>query len=81
MSQQSELLTVSQVSGMLNIHGNTVRRLAEQGLLDSCRIGPRGDQRFRRSDVEYFLRDSLISRYLGALGDGIRKMWQSRDVL
>ena len=42
MEPQSELLTVRQVAEMLNIHANTVRRWADQGLLDSCRIGTRG---------------------------------------
>ena len=51
-----ELLTVGQVSNMLNVHPNTVRRWERQGLLDSYRIGPRGDRRFRHDDVERFLR-------------------------
>ena len=51
-----ELMTVDQVAGRLNVHPNTVRRWAQQGLLNPYRIGPRGDRRFRPDDVERFLR-------------------------
>ena len=46
-----ELLTVGQAAEMLNVHPNTVRRWTSQGLLTAYRLGPRGDRRFRRSEV------------------------------
>ncbi|MFC2058327.1 helix-turn-helix domain-containing protein [Chloroflexota bacterium] len=46
-----ELLTVQQVSRLLNVHINTVRKWSDSGLLQSCRIGPRLDRRFRREDI------------------------------
>jgi len=49
------LLTVGQVASLLNAHSNTVRRWAQQGLLNPYRVGPRGDRRFRPDDVESFL--------------------------
>ncbi len=52
----AELLTVAQVSNRLNVHPNTVRRWAQQGLLNPYRIGPRRDRRFRPDDVDRFLR-------------------------
>jgi excisionase family DNA binding protein len=42
---------------MLNIHVNTVRRWDDLGVLKAIRIGPRGDRRFRREDV-----DALLAR-------------------
>ncbi|MBI2871670.1 MAG: helix-turn-helix domain-containing protein [Chloroflexi bacterium] len=50
-----ELLTVAQVAALLNVHPNTVRRWAEIGVLRACRIGPRRDRRFYRSEVEHLL--------------------------
>ena len=55
----SELLTVGQVAVRLNVHPNTVRRWAQQGLLSAYRLGPRGDRRFHRSDVERLLRNNF----------------------
>ena len=46
------LLTVREVAAMLNIHINTVRRWSDLGVLKAYRIGPRGDRRFRREDVD-----------------------------
>jgi excisionase family DNA binding protein len=50
-----EFLTVGQAAARLNVHPNTVRRWAEQGLLRAYRIGSRRDRRFPRQDVERFL--------------------------
>ena len=50
-----ELLTVGPAARSLNVHPNTVRRWSRQGLLSSYRVGPRGDRRFRRTDVERLL--------------------------
>ncbi len=55
----SELLTVGQVAVRLNVHPNTVRRWAQQGLLSAYRLGPRGDRRFHRSDVERLLHNNF----------------------
>ena len=52
------LLKVSDVARMLNIHQNTVRHWANTGKLKVfARIGPRRDRRFLKSDVEELLRD------------------------
>jgi len=50
-----KLLTVQEVSELLNVHPNTVRQWSDQGLLKSYRIGPRGDRRFRQEDVSNFI--------------------------
>jgi len=52
---ESSPLTVRQVSLLLNIHVNTVRRWANSGILKSYRIGPRGDRRFRHEDINKML--------------------------
>jgi excisionase family DNA binding protein len=49
------LLTSNQVARILNLHINTVRRWSNQGVLKAYRIGPRGDRRFKREDIESFL--------------------------
>jgi excisionase family DNA binding protein len=49
------MLTVREVSQLLNVHSNTVRRWSEQGVIKVFRIGPRGDRRFRMEDVALIL--------------------------
>jgi len=49
------MLTVREVARLLHIHGNTVRRWADQGLIRAYRISRRGDRRFRQEDVAHFL--------------------------
>ena len=56
-SRANGMLTARQVSQMLNVHINTVRRWDVRGVLRAYRIGPRGDRRFSREDVALFLAD------------------------
>jgi len=49
------LLTARQVAQLLNVHVNTVRRWSDRGILKAYRIGPRGDRRFGRVDIDMFL--------------------------
>ena len=49
--RSTDLLTVSQVAEILNVHTNTVRRWSQLGILKSFRVGPRADRRFYYSDV------------------------------
>lgn len=51
------LLTTSDVAQFLGVHLNTVRRWSRKGILKSYRISPRGDIRFRREDVDRFLKE------------------------
>jgi len=51
----SPLLTTGEACRILSIHGNTLRRWSEQGLIIAYRIGPRGDRRFRREDIAALL--------------------------
>jgi excisionase family DNA binding protein len=67
--QQSDLLTVGQAATLLNVHANTVRRWAQQGVLHAYRIGTRRDRRFRRSDVDGLLRGEVERELAGELHD------------
>ena len=49
-------LSTSDVAYLLGIHANTVRRWSQKGLLRAYRITSRGDRRFRREDIESFLK-------------------------
>ena len=51
------MLTPGNVARILNVHINTVRRWSNVGVLKSFRIGPRGDRRFLKEDVDKFLRE------------------------
>ena len=51
----SRLLTVSEVARLLGAHVNSVRRWSNMGLLNSYRIGVRGNRRFRPEDLAEFL--------------------------
>jgi excisionase family DNA binding protein len=56
------MLTTSEVARLLNVHMNTVRRWSNQGVLKAYRIGSRGDRRFRREDIVYFLSEEARVR-------------------
>ena len=49
------LLTAGQVARLLNVHVNMVRRWNDRGILKAYRIGPRGDRRFSKVDIDMFL--------------------------
>jgi len=54
------MLTTSNVAQLLGLHPNTVRRWNAKGILKSYRISSRGDRRFRREDVDSFLKEGEI---------------------
>jgi excisionase family DNA binding protein len=49
------MLTVREVSQLLHVHSNTLRRWSDQGVLRAYRIGPRGDRRFKPEDIAVLL--------------------------
>jgi excisionase family DNA binding protein len=55
LSHPDSLLTTGQAAECLGICSNTARRWSDRGILASYRIGPRGDRRFRRREVEKLL--------------------------
>lgn len=54
-NNKNGLLTARQVARLLNVHVNTVRRWNDRGILKAYRIGPRGDRRFSKTDIDTFL--------------------------
>jgi excisionase family DNA binding protein len=56
------MLTIRDMSSLLGVHANTVRRWSDRGLLKAYRISSRGHRRFRREDVDGFLREHSGSR-------------------
>ena len=49
------MLTIREVTRLLHIHSNTLRRWVDQGIIRAHRINHRGDRRFRQKDVARFL--------------------------
>ncbi len=54
-NQMGSMLTVREVSQLLHVHSNTLRRWSDQGVIKAYRIGPRGDRRFRAEDIAVLL--------------------------
>ena len=55
--QDGAMLTIREVSQILHVHSNTLRRWSDQGIIRAYRIGPRGDRRFKREDIVCILQD------------------------
>ena len=55
IEQVKKLLSTGDVSRLLSVHPNTVRRWSRSGLLKTYRLGPRGDRRFMAEDVQKML--------------------------
>ena len=54
------ILATRDVARLLGIHANTVRRWSQKGILRGYRICGRGDRRFRREDIDRFLKERQI---------------------
>ena len=53
--QTIAMLKTGDVAWLLGTHSNTVRRLADRGIIRAYRINRRGDRRFKREDVARLL--------------------------
>ncbi|MBL8030432.1 MAG: helix-turn-helix domain-containing protein [Candidatus Doudnabacteria bacterium] len=49
------LLTLKQVSKILNVHANTLRNWEREGFISAVRIGRRGDRRFTKAVINKIL--------------------------
>jgi excisionase family DNA binding protein len=50
-----DMLTTGEACRILYVHCNTLRRWGERGIIPVYRLGPRGDRRYRREDVDALL--------------------------
>ncbi|PJE64246.1 MAG: DNA-binding protein [Candidatus Ryanbacteria bacterium CG10_big_fil_rev_8_21_14_0_10_43_42] len=50
------ILSLRQVSEILSVHPNTLRNWDNRGILRAIRYGTRGDRRYRKVDIEHFLK-------------------------
>ena len=53
--KMESMLTTTEVSRLLNVHPNTLRRWSNKGIIKTYRIGSRADRRFWKDDIERFL--------------------------
>ena len=51
----NRMLTMKEVSQLLNVYVSTLRRWADQGVIKSYRVGLRGDRKFKAKDIVAFL--------------------------
>ena len=56
------MMTVTEVSRILHVHPNTLRRWSDKGVIRSVCITPRGDRRFTSQDIDQFL-TAMKSQY------------------
>lgn len=56
-TKPGELLKLTEVSKMLNVHPNTLRKWDEKGILKAIRFGQRQDRRYYRKDIEKLLKE------------------------
>lgn len=64
--QGNTMLTVREVSQLLHVHSNTLRRWSDQGVLKAYRIGPRGDRRFKPEDIAVLLLEQTREAAIGS---------------
>jgi excisionase family DNA binding protein len=51
------MLTTGEAAQFLGVHPNTVRRWSQKGILKAYRVTHHGDRRFRREDIDGFLKE------------------------
>ncbi|MFC2068706.1 helix-turn-helix domain-containing protein [Chloroflexota bacterium] len=49
------MLTTTEVSRLLHVHPNTLRRWSNEGIIKTYRIGSRADRRYLQDDIARFL--------------------------
>ncbi len=47
-----ELLTIRDVTALLNVHANTLRNWEKEGVILAVRIGPRKDRRYKKATIQ-----------------------------
>ena len=57
MLKKIKLLRIREVAEMLGVNPETLRRWDRSGKLKAIIISKRGDRRYRKEDIEFFLRE------------------------
>ncbi len=50
------LLTITEVSKILKVHTNTLRKWDKKGILKAVRFGQRGDRRYKKENIEKLIK-------------------------
>lgn len=59
METDSKLLKISETAKLLNVHPNTLRKWDKKGILVAVRFGDRKDRRYRKEDIEKFIKSRI----------------------
>lgn len=59
INNESEFLTIREASKYLRVKVSTLRNWSNKGYLKAYRLGKRGDRRFKRADVEAFIKRDI----------------------
>jgi DNA-binding transcriptional MerR regulator len=54
-----ELLTIKDVTNLLNVHPNTLRNWEREGLIFAVRLGKRRDRGYRKSYIQQILNEAV----------------------
>ncbi|RJQ33049.1 type I restriction-modification system subunit M [Candidatus Parcubacteria bacterium] len=73
-----ELLSISQVAEIFNIHPDTLRNWEKEGILVPMRVGKRGDRKYRPQDIQAIV-DKMGSKL--TLPQLESFLWKSADIL
>ncbi|MGC9602921.1 MAG: type I restriction-modification system subunit M [Minisyncoccia bacterium] len=73
-----ELLSISQVAEIFNIHPDTLRNWEKEGILVPLRAGKRGDRKYRPQDIQTIV-DKMGSKL--TLPQLEQFLWKSADIL
>ena len=73
-----ELLSISQVADIFNIHPDTLRNWEKEGILVPMRVGKRGDRKYRPQDIQAIV-DKMGSKL--TLPQLESFLWKSADIL
>ncbi len=58
----TNLLTLKQVSKMLSVNPDTLRKWDNNGILKAMRIGSRRDRRYRNEDIQKIINHGLTTK-------------------
>ena len=57
-TEDEEYLTLTEVCDLLKVHPNTLRNWDKNGTLKAVRIGIKRIRRYRKTDIQKFIKDS-----------------------